>query len=113
MGDIYGWLVSWLQRAMLCTCSTGNVAAGCPLRPLLQPVCLAWRVFLHFSERKRRAEKKRGDEGLSLPHFARASVYHIQAPGSDHTGKNGSRAEEQWQGQSQFLPLDLIVMEEF
>lgn len=52
----------------------------------------------------------RGDEGLSLPHFARASIYHIQDPGSDYTGQNGSGAEEQRQGLEQTLPLDLITM---
>lgn len=82
---------------------------GVPFAHCCRQLCLAWKEFLHFSERKRKAAKKIGDEGLSLSHFARASIYHIQAPGSDHSGQNGSGAEEQ--GQEQILPLGLIAME--
>lgn len=46
---------------------------GVPLSHCCSQLCLAWKEFLHFSERKRRAAK-RGDEGLSLSHFARASI---------------------------------------
>lgn len=49
--------------------------------------------------------RMRGGEGLSLPRSVRSSIYCIQAPGSDHTRHNWSRAKKQQQGQEK-IPIE-------
>lgn len=66
---------------------------GVPFVHCHSQLCLTWREFLHFSERKRKAATKRGDEGL-IP----------QPPGSEHAGQNKSRAEQKSDGKVRRKP---------